>query len=78
MLTPYPMEPKQNNYNFSDGRLFPYATGLNDTGGAPSVVNISKNVRKKFETALMRYSDAWGKRIHEKKPEVENLVPLSF
>ncbi len=33
---------------------------------------------KKFETALMGYSGAWGKLIHEKKPEVENLVALSL
>jgi hypothetical protein len=26
----------------------------------------------------MVYSGAWGKLIHEKKPEVENLVPLSL
>jgi len=31
----------------------------------------------KFETALMRYSGAWGKLIHEKH-EVENLVALSL
>jgi hypothetical protein len=28
--------------------------------------------------ALMGYSGAWGKLIHEKKPEVENLVVLSL
>ncbi len=33
---------------------------------------------QKFETALMGYSRAWGKLIHEKKPEVENLVALSL
>jgi hypothetical protein len=32
---------------------------------------------KKFETALMVYSGAWGKLIHE-KTEVENLVTLSL
>ena len=32
----------------------------------------------KFETALMGYSGAWGKLIHEKKPEVKNLVALSL
>jgi hypothetical protein len=33
---------------------------------------------EKFETTLMVYSRAWGKLIHEKKPEVENLVTLSL
>jgi hypothetical protein len=33
---------------------------------------------KKFEMASMVYSDAWGKLIYEKKPEVENLVTLSL
>ncbi len=33
---------------------------------------------KKIETALMVYSRAWRKLIHEKKPEVENLVALSL
>jgi hypothetical protein len=28
-------------------------------------------------TVLLVYSGAWGKLIHEKKPEVENLVTLS-
>jgi hypothetical protein len=32
----------------------------------------------KFETVLMLYSGAWGKLIHEKKPEVENLATLSL
>jgi hypothetical protein len=33
---------------------------------------------KKFQTALTVYSGAWGKLIHEKKPDVENLVTLSL
>ncbi len=33
---------------------------------------------KKFETTLTVYSGAWGKLIHEKKIEVENLVTLSL
>jgi hypothetical protein len=33
---------------------------------------------KKFEMALMAYSWAWGKLIHEKKPKVENLMTLSL
>ncbi len=39
------------------------ATGVVDTGGQPLAANISA---KKFETALMVYSRAWGKLIHEK------------
>ncbi len=33
---------------------------------------------KKFETALILYSGAWEKLIHEKNPEVENLVTPSL
>ncbi len=29
---------------------------------------------KKYEMALIGYSEAWGKLIHEKNPELENLV----
>ncbi len=43
-----------------------FATGVVDTGGQPLAANISTNFRKKFETALMVYSGAWGKLIHEK------------
>jgi hypothetical protein len=32
----------------------------------------------KFELALIGYSGAWGKMFHEKKHEVENLMPLSL
>ncbi len=39
--------------------FFPFATGVNDTGGAPEAANISVNFRKKFEKALMVYSGAW-------------------
>jgi hypothetical protein len=39
-----------------------FAAGVVDTGGQPLAANISK----KFETALMVYSGAWGKLIHEK------------
>jgi hypothetical protein len=37
-------------------------------------LRISARISKKIETALMVYSGAWGKLIHEKKPEVENFV----
>jgi hypothetical protein len=33
---------------------------------------------KKFKTAPMEYLGAWGALIHEKKPEVENLVSGSL
>jgi hypothetical protein len=36
--------------------FFPFDTGVNDTDGAPSAANISKNFQKKIETALMVYS----------------------
>jgi hypothetical protein len=39
-------------------------------------LRISPRILEKFETALMVYSRTWGKLIHEKKPEVENLVTL--
>jgi hypothetical protein len=60
--------------------FFAFANGVNDISGKPSAANISANFRKKFETALMVYSGAWGKLIHEKKTEVENrvTVPLYF
>jgi hypothetical protein len=34
--------------------------------GAPSLLNISQNFRKKFFMALMLFSEAWGKMIQEK------------
>jgi len=40
-------------------------------------VNIFANYVKKFETALMVYSGAWGK-LFTKKPEVKNLLTLSL
>ncbi len=33
---------------------------------------------EKNEMALMGYSGAWGTLIHEKNPEVKNLVTLSL
>jgi hypothetical protein len=37
---------KKNNYNFSDWRFLPFATNVNDTGGAAWAGNISTNFRK--------------------------------
>ncbi len=49
------------------GHLCKFVTGVIDTCG---------KILNKFETSLTRYSGAWGKLIHEKKPEVQNLVAL--
>jgi hypothetical protein len=65
-----------------------FVTGVNDTGGKLPPVSTTPVANlppvctfelrpKKFETALMEYSGAWGKLIH-KKPEVENLMALSL
>ncbi len=60
-------------------RFFPFATGVVDIGGAPWAANISANFRKKFEMAVMVYSDVWGKLIHEKarSRKSRDTVPLS-
>jgi hypothetical protein len=46
------------------------------------VVNLSckylREFSKKFETALMVYSGAWGKQIHEKKPKSKILWHCPF
>jgi hypothetical protein len=39
-------------------------------------LRISLRIFKKFETALMVYSEASGKLIHDKKPEVKNFCPF--
>jgi hypothetical protein len=52
---------------------------INDTGGAPWAANISANFReKKIETALIGYSEAWVKLIHEKtwRRKSRGTVPL--
>jgi hypothetical protein len=65
--------------------LFPlfvkFTTGVVDTSNLPTMsnlplANISLNFRKKFEMTQMLFSWAWGKMIHEKKPEAKNLVTL--
>ncbi len=38
-----------------------FAVGVVDTGGAPSLVNVSAYFRKKFEMTLVLFSGAWGK-----------------
>jgi hypothetical protein len=39
---------------------------------------ISPRIIEKILSGLLEYFGAWGKLIHEKKPEVENLVALSL
>ncbi len=58
--------------------IFPFAT-VNDTGGAPWALNISAKFRKNLETALIVYSRARGKLIHEKtrSRKSRDTVPLS-
>jgi hypothetical protein len=46
--------------------FFPFAIVVNDSGSAPSATNISANFRKKLGTALVAFSEAWGKLIHAK------------
>jgi hypothetical protein len=46
-------------------------TGVSNTGGVTLVVNISANFRKKFKWVITKLSGAWGKMIHESKPEAK-------
>ncbi len=46
-----------------------FTTGVNDTGGAPSLREFS---------LLIQYSGAGRKLIHEKKPEAKNPMTLSL
>jgi hypothetical protein len=47
--------------------VFPlFATGVNDTGGAPRPCEYLCEFSEKFEMILMLLSGAWGKVIHEK------------
>ncbi len=61
-----------------------FASGVNDTGGKFAKIikifqfedfchlpPVSCEFSKKFETALLVYSGAWGKLIHEKKQKSE-------
>jgi hypothetical protein len=40
---------KQNNENFSDGKIFPFATGVNGSHGAPLAENIFANFQKNLK-----------------------------
>jgi hypothetical protein len=56
--------------------LFPlFANGVIDTGGAPSLANISANFQK---ITLLLFLGAWVKVIHEKnlKQKSRDTVPL--
>jgi hypothetical protein len=64
-----------------------FSASVVDTGGnlppasLTPAANNWNNIRefsKKFEMILMLLSWAWGKVIHEKKPEAKNLVTLSL
>jgi len=59
----YPKVSLQKNWNFSDWRLFPVATG-EFPGGAPWAAKISKNLWKNLKGP--NGSRAWGKMIDEK------------
>jgi hypothetical protein len=54
-----------------------FATSVN-SGWCTLICEYFREFLNKFETALMGYSGAWGELIHEKKPEVENLMALSL
>jgi hypothetical protein len=50
--------------------FFPFATGVNDTGSAANISALMKR-----PTGILR---GLGETDSSKKPEVENLVALSF
>jgi hypothetical protein len=49
-----------------------------DTGSAPSLANISANFRQKNQNGPIWYTQGLGGNWFIKKPEVENLLALSF
>jgi hypothetical protein len=55
-----------------------FKTFLNEVFFYMSPVSTTTVVHLELEMILMGFSEAWGKLIHEKKPEVENLVALSL
>jgi hypothetical protein len=57
--------------NFATSSSSVVDTGVNETGSKfPAVL---REFSKKFETALMVYSGAWGKLIHEKNQKSKIL-----
>jgi hypothetical protein len=69
---------KKNYWNFSDWRFFPFATDVNDTGGAPWAANISTNIAKKNRKCPKCILRGLGETYSWKNPEIENLVALSL
>jgi hypothetical protein len=53
-----------------------FATGVNDTGGAPCTLH--RKFSKKFDMTLMLFSGAWEKVIHEKnlKQKISRHCPF--
>ncbi len=78
MLTPLPKRVQKKWNHFSDWRFFPFATGVNHTSSQPWAANIFANFQKKFDSALMVYSVAWGKLIHEKNQKQKILWHCPF
>ncbi len=63
---------KQDIKNFSL-KIFPFATGVHDTGGRWCTLRCEDlfEFSNKFETALIVYSGAYEKLIHEKTLKLE-------
>ncbi len=80
MLTVLPKDARKMKKKQSDWRFFWFTTSVNDTGGASQAANISENFMKKFEMALLVYSGACLKLIHEKtwSQKSRGTVPFSF
>ncbi len=65
----------KTNYTW---KFFSFIAGFVDTAEQHSFAIISGEFSKRIETIPMAYSGARGTLIHEKKPEVENLVSDSI
>ncbi len=73
-----PKASKQNDYNFSAWRFFPFATGVNDTSGKPWAANISANFRKNSKRPQwynQRLGGNWFKKKTRSKKS-RDTVPL--
>ncbi len=73
----YPKVTKQNYYNFSDWRFFPFATGVVDTG-ANLELGISPRIFEKIRNGLNGILWGLGETDSWKEPEAKNLVTLSL
>jgi hypothetical protein len=60
--------PKLNNQNFSDKKIFSFATGVNDQRNRWCTFSCEylRDFSKKIERALIGYSGDWGKLIMKK------------